>query len=155
MLKLGNDNANQQLKIDVTPAEVLVLEVIHGAGSVSKIQLKGLDSNGKDANRRSHRQELARLRAIYSGNPGSNGDLTGDLIGGTPFENDPTQQSVIDRLFPGINPSLPLKYSDLNGHQEEESDDVKQEEAEAVEDPTPKPVKRSRPILRDVETVSS
>lgn len=78
MLALGGDQGNTIQKYGITPAEVAVLMRIHGDGAVFDIKPGG---NVK----RSSREELARLREIYTRN--------------TPNGNHAPE---VDALFPGV-----------------------------------------------------
>lgn len=109
-LLLNNDRANTVVKIDVTPAEVMVLRAIHGLGAVQDIQIKSLTSKGKDASKRAHHRELSRLRNKYTAAPGATPDgFNGGMAG------DPKAASVgvVYRLFPGASPVLPIKFQDI------------------------------------------
>lgn len=58
-VRLFGDINNEVPRGDVTPAEVAVLQSIHGPGSVVKIQPTGMD-------KRPHGQELERLKSFYN-----------------------------------------------------------------------------------------
>lgn len=73
---VGGHNTNTVQKFGVTAAEVSVLELIHGSGSVTGIEITGRIS-------RSDREERGRLQAIYGKPEGSR------------------EQSAVDALFPG------------------------------------------------------
>lgn len=60
-------NENQLMNIyktDVTPAEVVLLQMIHGQESVNNIQLSGNNKNPKFA-KRTMAQEIERLKKVY------------------------------------------------------------------------------------------
>lgn len=72
----------------VTVPELVVLQAIHGHGSVQNIQVVGMD-------KRPHRDELDRLHRVY----GKAGEEEG--------------KGVVARLFPGYAPQLPVRLSDI------------------------------------------
>lgn len=88
LISLDGDMRHQVSK-EVTVPELIVLETIHGAGSVTNIQTAGMD-------KRPHGEELARLRKLYCGR-GRQEDAT----------------DVVSRLFPGHSPKLPVKLEDI------------------------------------------
>lgn len=80
----------------VTVPELVVLEAVHGHGSIMNVQAAGMD-------KRSHQDELERLHRIYGG-------------AGAEDEN------IVARLFPGYAPKLPVKLSEI-GRAESGEDD--------------------------------
>lgn len=58
MISLGGDHGNTVAKFGITVAEVAVLQAIHGNDAVKEIEIVG-------SVERSHRQEIARLLAVY------------------------------------------------------------------------------------------
>lgn len=82
----------------VTVPELVVLENIHGHGSILNVQVVGMD-------KRSHREELDRLHRIY----GKAGETEGD--------------NIVARLFPGYAPQLPVRLSDI-GRAESDVEDA-------------------------------
>lgn len=93
MLRLAGSNDNIVPKLDVTPAEILILRHLHGADSVFNIRPKGSD-------KRTHAGEWERLKGIY----GRNGQSTSD--GST---------VMLDSIFPGAIKQLPVGLSDIPG----------------------------------------
>mgnify|MGYP000908862086 CR=1 FL=1 len=77
MLALGGDRRNTVPKYDVTPAEIAVLQAIHGDDAVTDIEVKG-------EKEKSNREELSRLRQIYGRARPEGGDV-----------------AYVDVLFPG------------------------------------------------------
>jgi hypothetical protein len=112
-LKLGNDVNSIVNKFDVTPAEVQVLQQIHGHGSVSHIRIKGVDINGKCQQKRSHSFELSRLRELYQGDPAAQTIDENGFHGGSVNQFHPSQARVVDMLFPGLNPQIPIAFSEI------------------------------------------
>lgn len=84
---LSGDITNTVHKADITVAEVAVLRAIHGAGAIMDIRALSMD-------KRPHAEEIARLRGIYQAKDGD-----GRLL--------------INLLFPGITPTLPVRLSDI------------------------------------------
>lgn len=72
----------------VTVPELVVLQAIHGHGSVQNVEVVGMD-------KRPHRDELDRLHRVY----GKAGEEEG--------------KGVVARLFPGYAPQLPVRLSDI------------------------------------------
>jgi hypothetical protein len=66
-VRLLGDLANSVPKTGVTPAEAAILQAIHGAESVVRVEITGND-------RRSHQQEYARLAEIYGNSPNTDGE---------------------------------------------------------------------------------
>lgn len=58
LVAIGGDDGNKVPKYSVTAAEVAVLRLIHGEGSVSEINITGTVE-------RTHRQEIGRLTEAY------------------------------------------------------------------------------------------
>lgn len=85
---LGGDTGNTVPKFDVTPAEIAVLQLIHGSDAVFDI------SPGPDVNR-SNRDERSRLQAFYGKPEGSR------------------EPSAVNVLFPGIGARLPETFDEL------------------------------------------
>lgn len=147
-VKLGGDQNNIVTKFDVTPAEVIVLMNLHGPGSVIDIKIKTLTKAGKDPRARSHRFEMQRLRGIYQGDPGvSDSDITG-AVGSNSGNgiNSPSIDRIVNKLFPGISPVLPVSFSDIVFTQEEEEEDGDATvEPQETGDVDPEPVKAATP----------
>lgn len=86
-------------KAPVTPAEVVVLQRIHGHDAVTDIKILNSTSD-----RRSHAGELDRLREFYTMRVEDNGP------------------PIVDACFPGTFPRLPVTFRDIGvdlGEQEE------------------------------------
>lgn len=81
-------DVRQLVPKEVTVPELLVLQAIHGQGSVLNITPAGMD-------KRTHSDELARLHRLY----GKAGEEEG--------------ANVVARLFPGYAPQLPVRLSDI------------------------------------------
>jgi len=94
-------------KAPVTPAEVVILRMIHGPDSVD-----GLKILKPTSDRRSHAQELARLREFYTTRVGDDGP------------------PVVDAAFPGAYPQLPITFKEIGFDGEEEPE---ANEAEAAD----------------------
>lgn len=77
LLSLGGDNGNTIMKWGVTAAEIAVLRAIHGDDSVNDVEPVGNVS-------RSHREERARLIAIYGG------------------AKNAEQRPIVEGMFPGV-----------------------------------------------------
>lgn len=88
ILALGGDTNNTVPKTAVTASEIAVLQQIHGFGSVMEIKPTGESPNG--------RGELQRLRDLY----------------GKAMDNN--NKSILETVFPGSNPRLFTKLSELN-----------------------------------------
>lgn len=87
MVRLSGDAGTVIAKAPVSPAEVLLLRAIHGPDAVENLKLMP----GND--RAPHGEEMARLRELYTAQ-----DESG---------------FIVNRLFPGANPRLPVKFSDV------------------------------------------
>lgn len=110
-LRVGGDPMNVITKIDVTPAEVIILRHIHGVASVHDIQKKALNRNNKSIAKRSHAFELNRLRAFYNNAPGATPES--EFQGGDLNNFDPSVFNIVNRLFPGVNPVLPITFASI------------------------------------------
>lgn len=86
---LGGDTGNTVPKFEVTPAELAVLQLIHGSDAVFDI-VPGADVN------RSNRDERSRLLATYGKPEGSR------------------EPSAVNVLFPGIAARLPESFDELD-----------------------------------------
>lgn len=113
MLRIASDSAHIVKKIDVTPAEVVILRALHGAGAVFSIEIQGLSSEGKDTGKRSHSWERARLINKYQRAPGALQNLESSFNGGSPDQFSPGHRTIVTTIFPGLNPVLPVKFSDV------------------------------------------
>lgn len=143
-VRLNGDVNNAVFKQDVTPAEVLVLRAIHGAGSVLEIKQKSLNSNSKSIEKRSHKFELRRLREKYNRSPGANPAAE---VGGGDFMNFTGEGiNIVNRLFPGMNPVLPVKFADIPESMldEEGEEEVGEFDVEGDEAPVAVPARKAR-----------
>lgn len=93
LLAIGGDRGNQVPKLGVTPAEILVLQEIHGVDAVSDVEIVEEDSN------LTRSAVLAHIRETY----GSSKNLKGERI----VEKEFTRTSVV-----------PASLSDLEFPQE-------------------------------------
>jgi hypothetical protein len=110
MLALGGDGGNQVPKFFVTPAEVLILQAIHGDQSVTEVDILDLDDdrvskNMTDEQReeledRTNAQDLARLREDYRFARVDDGNGS--------------QLLVMNSLFPGAGAKAPESFSDID-----------------------------------------
>lgn len=102
LLLLNGSTENSIFKQGVTPAEIIVLRDIHGArGTGGSDPIKDVAPTGMV--RRSIPAELDRLKKLY-------GEPSG-------FLEDAAESKVIDRLFPGAFPSVPVSLADIGlGH---------------------------------------
>lgn len=88
-VRLLGDLANSVPKTGVTPAEAAVLQAIHGADSVVRVEITGND-------RRPHQQEYARLAEIYGNTSNTEGD------------------KVFFKIFPQtFDPRLPVEFKQV------------------------------------------
>ena len=88
-VRLLGDLANSVPKSGVTPAEAAVLQAIHGADSVVRVEITGND-------RRSHQEEFNRLAGIYGETPNTEGE------------------KVFFKLFPqSFDPRLPVEFKQV------------------------------------------
>src|ERR1700744_6179410 len=94
LLALGGDGGNQVPKYAVTPAEIAILQAIHGDQSVTEIEPLDDDVD------RNNREELARLREIYARARVADGNGSSTL--------------VMDALFPGALAKLPENFDDID-----------------------------------------
>jgi len=95
-VRLGASVQHTVLKSEVTPAEILILQAIHGQDAVVGIKPKKMD-------KRPNADELERLHNLY-------GRETEGI-------RDAGNGNLIAKLFPGINPSLPVSLKDIGmGH---------------------------------------
>lgn len=95
-VRLGGLLTNTVPKIGITPAEILVLQHIHGSDAVVDIRPAGED------NKIRHEAEFRRLAAIYDGGAGAFTDQPG-------AERD----GVMSKLFPGAVKRLPVTLEEI------------------------------------------
>jgi len=96
ILCLGGSLLHTVPKIDVTPAEILILRHIHGDDAVTDIRPTSFDD------RRRQEQEWQRLANAYDRGAGAFTSEPGD-------ENAP----ILSRLFPGAMKQLPVTFADI------------------------------------------
>ena len=84
---LSGEVMHQVSKINVTPAEILILKAIHGNEAVTNVV-------PTTNNKRPHAEEYDRLMQIYGQTK----------VGGQP---------VVEKLFPGASPKLPSSLKDI------------------------------------------
>lgn len=97
-LRLGGSPMHVVHKQGVTPAEILVLQRIHGSDAVVDVRPTKIDKN------RRHAEEFDRLAALYDRGAGVD----------TP---DTDQKSILKELFPGAMKKLPLTLKEVGfGH---------------------------------------
>lgn len=89
-VKLAGDIGNVAVKAPVTPAEIVMLQAIHGPDAVSNVVL--LNGGGND--KASHAEEFARLKTLYTA------------------QND-DGKSLLESVFPGHSPRLPTTFSEI------------------------------------------
>lgn len=95
-VRLGDSAGHTVFKTNVTPAEIVVLQAIHGASAIVGIQPTKMD-------KRPHVEEFDRLTALY----GRTSDGLMDAGNG----------DLLDRLFPGAAKRLPVSLEDIGlGH---------------------------------------
>lgn len=82
-VRLAGDMRNAVVKSGVSPAEVMVLQHIHGPDSVVDIRVTGNDRG----NPQRHHGELARLRNTY-------------------------REKAVAAVFPGVKPTLPETFEE-------------------------------------------
>lgn len=90
LLALGGKRGETVPKYNVTPAEVAVLQHLHGADAVYEIDIK------EDTVERTHRQEIERLRNAYHRRDGER------II-----------SVAVDALFPGVGAQVPQTFADI------------------------------------------
>ena len=110
MLALGGDGGNQVPKFFVTPAEVLVLQAIHGDQAVTEVDILDFDDDRikdnvtkeeiKNLENRTNAQDLARLREDYRYARVDDGNGS--------------QLLVMNSLFPGAGAKAPENFSELD-----------------------------------------
>lgn len=89
IVRLGGDLGNSVFKQGVTPAEIVVLQSIHGADAVLDIKQTGND-------RRAHGEELQRLVERYGR-----------------AKND-KEESIVSKIWPSpIGLKLPVNFKDV------------------------------------------
>lgn len=95
-VRLGDSSGHTVYKTNATPAEIVVLQAIHGASAVVGIQPVKMD-------KRPHIEEFERLVALYGRTPDGLMDAgNGDLL---------------EKLFPGAAKNLPVTLKDIGlGH---------------------------------------
>ena len=91
-VRLNDSAAHTVPKVDVTPAEILVLQAIHGPSAVVNITPVKQD-------RRPSSEEWDRLKANYGRAP----DGLMDAGNG----------ALLEKLFPGAMPKLPITLKDI------------------------------------------
>jgi hypothetical protein len=90
LLALGGKRGESVPKYGVTPAEVVVLQHLHGQDAVYEIDILS------ETVERTNRQEIERLRQFYSRR-----------------EGDRYISPAIDALFPGVGATVPKTFADL------------------------------------------
>lgn len=90
LLALGGKRGETVPKYAVTPAELLVLQHLHGADAVYDIEVQTATVE------RTARQEIERLRAFYSYRNGER-----------------VLSPAVEALFPGVGASVPKEFADL------------------------------------------
>lgn len=92
-----NDSAGHTVfRHDATPAEIIVLQAIHGQSAVVNIKPTRMD-------KRSHYEEWERLQGLY-------GKPTDGLM-------DAGNGDLLQKLFPGAQKNLPVTLKDIGmGH---------------------------------------
>jgi hypothetical protein len=106
LLALGGDSGNQVGKYFVTPAEILVLQAIHGDEAVTDVDIIDLDAaklsdeQKEEYEDRTNAEDLARLRDQYRAARIDDGN-GGQLL-------------VMTSLFPGASAKAPENFADLD-----------------------------------------
>jgi hypothetical protein len=95
-VRLGGNVLHTVPKMGVTPAEIVVLQHIHGEGSVVNVRPTGKTS------RATHGQEFARLSALYDRRGGGFAAKPGD-----------EPETIMGRLFPGAIKKLPETLAEI------------------------------------------
>lgn len=90
LLALGGKRGESVPKYSVTPAEVVVLQHLHGQDAVYEIDIQSASEDRTD------RQEIERLRQFYSRR-----------------EGDRYLSPAVDALFPGVGARVPRTFADL------------------------------------------
>lgn len=91
LLALNGDNNNVVYKRNVTPPEMAVLRVFHGADSIKRLEI-----HAKSQDKRSHSQEWNRLNALYAN------------------AQDQRGRSIFLKIFPARHDmTLPDKFTDV------------------------------------------
>ncbi len=90
LLALGGKRGETVPKYGVTPAEVAVLQRLHGEDAVYEIDIQ------PGTVERTHRQEIERLRQAYSRRDGER------II-----------SPAVDALFPGVGAQVPRTFSEM------------------------------------------
>lgn len=95
-VRLNDSSGHTVPKTNVTPAEIVVLQAIHGASAIVGIQPTKMD-------KRPHAEEFERLKALYGRAPDGLMDAgNGELL---------------EKLFPGAAKNLPVSLKDIGlGH---------------------------------------
>lgn len=105
LLSLNGKADHQVPKYGVTPAEAAVLRVLHGDDAVTDIDVIGElgDTDDENLQPRTDRQEIERLRAMYS-------RQEGEVI---------TSPAVTALFGSGLGAKLPKTFADLDLHDEQ------------------------------------
>ena len=90
LLALGGKRGETVPKYGITPAEIAVLQFLHGADAVYEIDIQAEEV------KRTHRQEIERLRENYHRREGEK------LI-----------SVAVDALFPGVGAQVPQNFDEL------------------------------------------
>jgi hypothetical protein len=96
LVRLNGELGNSVPKVGVTPAEILVLQHIHGTDAVVDIRPTGFDK------KRRHDGEFARLARIYDPNAGDFTSTAGE-----------EKKSIMAILFPGAIKRLPVTLDEI------------------------------------------
>ena len=125
-LCLGGSPINTVVKSGVTPAEILVLQYIHGSDAVRNVR------PGKTDRNRRHASEYDRLAGVYD---------RASAFGSSPGEEG---TSIMSKLFPGIVRKLPTTLKEVGlGHFEARASI---EAAERAMTATPDPAEAADPV---------
>jgi hypothetical protein len=106
LLALGGDGGNQVPKFFVTPAEVLILQAIHGNQALTEVDIIDLNDAHLTAEQietyedRTNAEELARLREVYRHARVDDGNGS--------------QLLVVSSLFPGAGAKVPESFTDID-----------------------------------------
>lgn len=91
-VRLGGSLANTVMRDNVTPAELSILRRLHGDDCIGSIQWQGKKPM-------KHEDEIDRLRQFY---------------------NTENSRKLIDQLFPGVTPTLPITFKEVGYNVTEE-----------------------------------
>ena len=134
-IRLAGSVQNTVYKTDITPAEILVLQSIHGGDAV-------IDIVPIETKQRSQHEEWDRLTGLY------------DRSGGPDTPDGREDVSIVSRLFPGAVKRLPVTLKEIGLEDREAPEQVAPDAEEAIEAPKPRRARKPAEVVAEAPTVA-